>query len=67
MNFDWYFEGQERQSGIPLGGGASLRRACRFSNAPATSRLAGRQKGFVYWQPGLVTIERVGSLLILVS
>jgi len=47
-----------------LRGGASLRRTCRFRNAPATSRLAGRQKGFVYWPPGLVTIQRVGSLLI---
>jgi len=37
-----------------LRGGASLRRTCRFRNAPATSRLAGRQKGFVYWPPGLV-------------
>ena len=60
MNFDWFFWGNSR-------GGAPLRRACRFRNAPATSRLAGRQKGFVYWPPGLVTIQRVGSLLVFVS
>jgi len=47
--------GNERQSGIPLERRClTPRRACRFRNAPATSRLAGRQKGFVYWPPGLV-------------
>src|SRR6266567_2554134 len=53
---------QERQSGIPLTVGKG--RACRFWNPPGASRLAGRRKGFVYWPPGLVTIQRVGSLLI---
>ena len=33
-------------------------------NHSVRSWLAARQKGFVYWPPGLVTLQWVGSLLV---